>query len=229
VILKMSQSQRTRIARLERRVSRYLAERAEASNNDVDEDGYLVPHRFNYCLTHAVNLAYLARFGDPKVGEPLSDAWKRTGYAGRYDPFDRSGAEMVSKDLLSTVFPGLPGNGIKEKLDLIFETAPAWLIWFTHGDLIAILFDLKFPTDLLNVVKFARPRVITVPALPSGAFEYQPWPEGPKPSCPEEEYLMRKAGIWDNPNMSRRQRGRRSDIESPPRQPLIRWPDALPG
>jgi hypothetical protein len=161
----MNQSQRTRIARLERRVSRYLAERAEASDSDVDEDGFLVADRFNNCLSHAVNLAYLARFGDPKVGEPLSDAWKRTGHTGRYDPFDRSGAQMVSKDLLSTVFPGLPGNGMKEKLDLIFETAPAWLIWFTHGDLIAILFGLKLPADLLNVVKFARPRVISSPAL----------------------------------------------------------------
>ena len=44
-----------------------------------------------------------------------------------------------------------------------------------------------------------------------------------------DERLMRKAGIWDNANMSRRQRRRASDIESPPRQPLIRWPDTLPG
>jgi len=225
----MSQSQRTRIARLERRVRRYVAERAKASDSHVDKDGYLDSETFGYYLPHAVNLAYIARFGDPKIGEPLREAWKRAGYTGRYDPFDRFGAQMVSKDLLSTVFPGLPGDGMKEKLDLIFETAPAWLIWFTQGDMIAAMFGLKLPADFLSVVKFARPRDLTSPALPSGAFEYQPWPEGPKPMWPEEEYLMRKAGIWDNPNMSRRQRARRSDMESPPRQPPIRWPDALSG
>jgi hypothetical protein len=226
----MTQSQRTRIARLERRVRRYLAEQAEASNSDsrVDKDGYLNSDSFHNLLPHAVNLAYLSRFGNPKVGEPLKEAWKRTGYTGTYDPFNRFGARMVSDDLRATVFADLPGANLKEKLDLIFETAPAWLMWFTQGDMLVATLDLKVPLDLLSVVKFARPRDVISPALPSGAFVYQPWPEGPSPTWwPEEEYLMRKAGLFENTNTSRRERARRRDHEiRPPRHAPVRWPAA---
>jgi hypothetical protein len=64
---------------------------------------------------------------------------------------------MVSDDLRSTVFPGLPGTSLKEKLDLIFESAPAWLIWFAHAEMAAYMLDPKLPRDSLSVVKFARP------------------------------------------------------------------------
>jgi hypothetical protein len=232
----MSQSQRTRIARLEGRVRLYLAEREQASDSegDLDEDGYLNSDTFNALLRHAVNLAYLIRFGDPKIGEPLSEAWKRTGYNGKYHPFEYIGAEMVCADLRSNVFPSLPGTSLKEKLDLIFESAPAWVIWFANGESTAYILGLKLPRDLLSVVKFARPRG-RWPSLPSDAFEPRLWPESrlwPDPRLRGdqsshrrlEDYFMRQAGLLDT-STSRRQRARSRDMEPPP-PPPIRWPDA---
>jgi hypothetical protein len=68
----MSQSQRTRIAPLESRVRRYLVERNLVerterfdADDDVDDDGYLDSYTFNFFLPHAVDLAFLIRFGDP--------------------------------------------------------------------------------------------------------------------------------------------------------------------
>jgi hypothetical protein len=221
----MSQSQRTRVARLEKRVARYLAQEAASLDSFQDADGYLDDFHFNLCADHAINLAYLIQFGDPKVGEPLSEAWKRTGYSGRCDPFTYSGAGEVSRDIRSTVFPHLPGGTLKEKLDRIFESAPAWLIWFAYGDMAAAVLHLKLPPDLLSVVKFARPRECYCAQLPSGAFEYRPWPADWTPSD-EEAALMRKAGMF-NTKMSRRERKRleRRAEEAPPFNPPVKWPD----
>jgi hypothetical protein len=64
---------------------------------------------FDSTIPRAINLTYLFPFGEPKIGEPLSEAWKRTRSTARYGPFDDFGARMISNDLLSTVFPGLSG------------------------------------------------------------------------------------------------------------------------
>src|ERR1700722_19110475 len=133
----MTQSQRARLARLERRVSLYLAQSAQVTSlntpkltEDGEEDD---PDSFKLVIPHAINLAYLCRSGAPQVGEPLPHAWQRTGYDGPDDPFEVLGADGVSRHLLATVF-SRTGAGLKAELNAIFETAPAWLIWFTKGD-----------------------------------------------------------------------------------------------
>jgi hypothetical protein len=220
----MSQSQRARITRLENRVATFAAARVTASDTETgaDEDGYLERDLFDYILVRAVNLAYLIKFGDPRIDEPLSQAWKRTGYRGEYDPFESFGAVMVGNDLLSGVFPRLPGFKLKEKLSRIFETAPAWLIWFTHGETFAHMLDLKLPPDLLDVVRYARPADWS---LPRGAFEMKLWPNDARPRSQLEDYYMRMAGLMHT-RVSRRQSSHPCKQPSPPAQLPIRWPDA---
>jgi hypothetical protein len=72
--------------------------------------------------------------------------------------------------------PELPGADEKEKLDAIFETAPPWLLWFTHGDVHAHFLGLKLP-DLSSVSRFARGKFVPH-ALPHGPFECHPLPDG---------------------------------------------------
>jgi hypothetical protein len=221
----MSQSQRARIARLESRVRHYATERTAAShsNGGLDEDGYLDSESFEMLISHAVILAYLIKFGEPKIGERLSEAWKRTGYQGTDDPFVYPGSKIVCDDLRSTVFPSLPGRNLREKLDLIFETAPAWLIWFTQAEETAFMLDLKLPLDFLDAVKFARPD--TWPRLPSYAFEPRLRGEDVRPSSPLERYYLRLAGLMET-RASRRQRGRQFNRVSLPHRDPVRWPDA---
>jgi hypothetical protein len=99
----MSQSQRSRIARLEKQVSLQLAENASIANQRVQEEDDL--YYFKLIIPHAINLVYLIKFGAPEVGEPLTESWKRTGYEGSDDPFNISGAESISFHLLAHVFP----------------------------------------------------------------------------------------------------------------------------
>jgi hypothetical protein len=222
----MSQSQRARIARLESRVRHYAAERTAAFHSDsgLDEDGYLDSQLFERLISHAVILAYLIKFGEPKIGERLSEAWKRTGYQGTEDPFVYQGSMIVCDDLRSTVFPGLPGRNLKEKLNLIFETAPAWLIWFTQAEETAFMLDLKLPPDFLDAVKFARSPG-PWPKLPPYAFEPQLRGEDMKSSSPLERYYLRMAGLMDT-RVSRRQRGRQVNRAALPHRDPVRWPDA---
>jgi hypothetical protein len=221
----MTQSQRNRVARLEGHI-RVLAKRAAELKTDdgSDEDGYLHPRYFDMALSHAVNLAYLIKFGDPKIGEPLSEAWKRTGYQGEYGPFlDFRDAKRVCDDIRASVFPGLPGANLKEKLDLIFGTAPAWLIWFAGGESSAFMLDLKLPPDFLDAVNFDRPS--WRPCLPTGAFEPRLRPEHEKPDSQLEEYYLRMAGPMDS-RTTRRQRRLSTPQPSPPARLPVHWPDA---
>jgi hypothetical protein len=119
----MSQSQRSRIARLEKQVSRHRAEKAPNQRAREEDDLYY----FKVIIPHAINLAYLIKFGAPKVGEPLTESWKRTGYDGSDDPFNISGADSISFHLLTHAFPRA-GDRLKAEINAVFETAPAWLL-----------------------------------------------------------------------------------------------------
>jgi hypothetical protein len=208
-------------------VSLHLAENASIANQRVQEEDDL--YYFKLIIPHAINLAYLIKFGAPKVGEPLTESWKRTGDEGSDDPFNISGAESISFHLLAHAFPRAEDR-LKAEINAVFETAPAWLLWFSEGDCTAELLGLNVPNDMFSMVQYARSITVRLPGLPRDAFTYQLRQPGSKPITPTEAWHLRKAELMSMP-MSRRQmkRAQISNAEPPPpAEPPLRWPEILP-
>jgi len=65
----MSRSRFRRIARLERSAQPYIQRRQQ-----IEEKWRFFPH---YAASHSAILAFIIRYGDPEIGEPLSCAWER--------------------------------------------------------------------------------------------------------------------------------------------------------
>lgn len=84
------------------------------------------------------------------------------------------------KFLLGRILPRerlkLPGANETDKLNAIFELAPPWLLWFTHGDVHGEVLGLKLP-NFSKLNRFARGE-INFFELPEGPFEYHPLPDG---------------------------------------------------
>ena len=146
-----------RVARLEKRALPYIerkrlyAAEQEASNR---ERNFVV----------VANLALLILHGDPKIGEPLIYAWRRCleskawktcrerhpDYIGRHGcdaegPFNSWGAGWIAQYFRKYFLPELPGANETEKLNGVFAKAPAWLLWFTHGDIQGHVLGLNVP------------------------------------------------------------------------------------
>jgi hypothetical protein len=136
------------------------------------------------------NLSLSILFGDPRMSEPLSCAWlrclesptwkafreKHPDYIGQYgyeeaSPFDRWQAGLIAQYFRKYFLPELPGADETEKLNAVLAKAPAWLLWFTHGDAFDSLFGLQVP-DLSSKARFARPK-ISFGQLPDGPFEWR--------------------------------------------------------
>src|SRR6516225_9605835 len=66
----MSRGRLRQIARLEQRALPYIARRQR------DREETMAQGR-ERCFIVAANLALLLLYGDPKIGEPLTDAWQR--------------------------------------------------------------------------------------------------------------------------------------------------------
>jgi hypothetical protein len=173
------------VARLERRALPYIEEK----RREQEEMEARLRERVTVI---AAKLAFLILNGDPRIGEPLIDAsrrclessaWKacrekHPDYIGskRRDegPINRRVAQYLRKYFL----PDLPGADETEKLNRVFASAPAWLLWFTHGDVIGALLGLKVP-DLSSMSRFARPEMSTSwGRLPDGPFEWREFPDG---------------------------------------------------
>jgi hypothetical protein len=158
---------------------------------------------------HAAVLAFLIRYGEPTIDEPLSCAWQRCSESrawrecGRRFPMARYPWRWKAENPLDSLeehFPGdnrtgvrffgiplrhwtiasFPGADEKESLNKVFASAPPWLIWFAFGDYAAKLLGLTLP-DLSTVAGFARSKADfdLWPGFPSGVFERRPWPDGP--------------------------------------------------
>src|SRR5947207_3472934 len=186
----MYQVRAKQIARLEKRARPFLEQRlGSAERWEKVRRG---------ALNHAVVLGFLLRYGEPQVGGPLveacrrvteSDAWKEYQAIippvmapiceDRFAPYDRGSVVETGEVLRHLFVSRLPGRTEKEKLNAILQSAPPWLIWFTFADYTAAVLDLELP-DLSSVSRFARFRMVFDIwwALPGGAFERHPWPEG---------------------------------------------------
>ena len=174
----MIQARFRQIARLEKLATPYINRRREGKAHMLE---FMREEAFAY----VANLSLLILYGNPKIDEPLLNAWDRVRKSaawqecrnnhpnfaeyGREDqgdfcegecedqkkdfseyhgtkyfdrlsgmyiatPFDSLGLMYIAKYFRSYFIPDLPGADETEKLNAIFEKAPLWLLWFTHGD-----------------------------------------------------------------------------------------------
>ena len=178
----MNQARFRKTARLERLAEAYLRPKEKP---DSGIEGFVR----KYAFVHTANLSALILYGDPKIDEPLSFAWKRCLESSEWqkrrekyggwddyrrdhgDPFDSFSATQIGKYFRKYFLPDLPGGDQAEKFGLIFKRAPPWLLWFTYGDVNARILGIKLP-DLSTVNRFIRdPRNVGNDYLPPGPFE----------------------------------------------------------
>jgi hypothetical protein len=137
----------------------------------------------NGAVAHAAVLAFVMRYGNPQIGEPLSEAWRRVAesgaWKGSFEPYSRDDVFLIGHPLRNVLLATFPGADERDKLNRVFKSAPPWLIWFTFADYTAKLLDLNLP-DLSSVSGFERSKKIFHGwwALPESAFECRPWPDG---------------------------------------------------
>ena len=178
----MNQARFRKTARLERLAEAYLRPKEKP---DSGIEGFVR----KYAFVHTANLSALILYGDPKIDEPLSFAWKRCLESSEWqkrrekyggwddyrrdhgDPFDSFSATQIGKYFRKYFLPDLPGGDQAEKFGLIFKRAPPWLLWFTYGDVNARILGIKLP-DLSTVNRFIRdPRNVGNDYLPPVPFE----------------------------------------------------------
>ena len=240
----MSQTRFRRIARLEKLAKPYL----ELARQTERQWG----RTLQGTAANAAILAFLIRYGNPNIGEPLSCACQRASESSAwkeccekfpsallyqskkygFKPHDRSSAMLIGMPLRHAVISDFPGADEKEKLDTVFRSAPPWLIWFTFGDYTAGLLGLTLP-DLSSVTGFARSKASFDRwwGLPSDAFERHPWPDGPddEPLAHTDLNLLRPAKGRPDRQMTPRERRREHAIQmkSHPIERADDWPDLL--
>src|SRR6516164_6378353 len=171
----MNQTRFRQIARLEKRPVAYTKQREAMAQH--------LQKLRNGAVAHAAVLAFVMRYGNPQIGEPLSEAWRRVAESearkGSFEPYSRDSVTLMGHPLRHILLATLPGADEKDKLNRVFKSAPPWLIWFTFADYTAKLLDLKLP-DLSTVTGFERSKDIFHRwwGLPESAFECRPWPDG---------------------------------------------------
>ena len=154
----------------------------------------------NGAVAHATLIALLVRYGNPRLGEPLSCAcarvvkselWAlfrqkfppdRTIFPANFEysfPCTRDQVIIIGDALRHVSIATFLGADEKEKLNGVLQSAPPWLLWFTFADFSAKLLGLTLP-DLPTVSRFERSKE-TFHAwwgLPQGSYECRPWPHG---------------------------------------------------
>jgi hypothetical protein len=181
----MSQIRFRQVARLEKRAlpyierkRRYEEENRIRSASNREDDFAKVAH-----------LALLILYGEPKIGEPLTYAWRRCRESRVWkacrerhpdideeSPFYEQGARVVAQYFREYILPDLPGADEIEKLNAVLAKAPPWLLWFTNAETSIFCLGLKLP-DLSSVSRFARPEDL-MDHLPDEAVELRPLPDG---------------------------------------------------
>jgi hypothetical protein len=202
---------------------------------------------------HAAVLAFLTRYGDPRVDEPLSSACERCAASTAWNecrqefgwflqdpsgenvfhPHTRDAVTRMGDPLRHFVIESFPGKDEKEKLNTVFTSAPPWLLWFTFADYTAKLLDLTLP-DLSSVSCFVRSKkdFDIWWGLPTGAFERELWPRGQQeePLARTDLNLLRPTIRNSVRAMTRREQMRQHiALEQSNRHEYQRqWPDLLP-
>jgi hypothetical protein len=240
----MSQVRFRQIARLEKLVQPYLKR-----TRQIEEEWQ---RTIRGAVSNAAVLAFIIRYGDPKIGEPLSCAWERftntdvwkeccdnwddpAFITGLYHgpPYGRDDVLVLGSYLRHELIARFPGATEKKKLERVFASAPPWLIWFTFGDYTAALLGFSIP-DLSSVAGFARSKADFDnwygPA--TGAFVPRRWPYGPdnEPLARTDLNLLPAAMEGPISPKTRREhrRAHASYLKSRPAESTEHWPRLTP-
>src|SRR6516164_5057351 len=233
----MYQIRSRQIARLENLARPYLKQKV-----GIAERWRKIRHG---AVTHAAGLAFLLRYGEPRLGEPLSAACQRVAesegwklyretmpprskfikYEEHFAPHGRGSVMDIGEVLRHLFISTLPGVDEKAKLNAIFKSAPAWLIWFTFADYTAAVLGLKLP-DLTGVRGFMRSREAFDGwwGLPDGAFECNAWPKDCESELAATDLSLLRPEPAHDQFMTRRARKR----APAPRNWTDEWPSPLP-
>ena len=223
----MNQTRFRQIARLEKRPVAYTNQREAIAQH--------LQKLRNGAVAHAAVLAFVMRYGNPQIGEPLSEAWRRVAESearkGSFEPYSRDDVFLMSHPLRHVLLATFPGADEKDKLNCVFKSAPPWLIWFTFADYTAKLLDLNLP-DLSSVSGFERSKKIFHGwwALPESAFECRPWPDGAdgEPLARTDLSLLGLETKLDAPITNRQRKRARANFARSSLSHQIAWPALLP-
>ena len=146
----MSATRFRRIARLERLAELYLEWKS-----GIEKEWQRI---LGGAAAHAAVLAFLIRYGNPRLGEPLewaiqrcaeATAWKERcnefnltsldGEEYTFPAHDRDFISGMGNSVRHFVMSSFPGLDERQKLDRVFAAAPPWLLWFTFADYTAAL------------------------------------------------------------------------------------------
>ena len=225
----MSQARIRQIARLQRLAQPYLKQK--------EQDDRKWQQTIRGAANHAAVLAFVIRYGKPRINEPLSDAcercaqsaaWKnccdefksllvpgseylRLESPGPFQPHSVGRVSIIGEALRHIIIYTYSGADEKQKLEAAFASAPPWLLWFTFADYTTKLLNLTIP-DLSNVTGFMRSKANFDMwwGLPTGAFERIPWPHGPEdePLARTDLTLLRPTIAGGTRQMTRREQMR---------------------
>jgi hypothetical protein len=239
----MNQIRSRQIARLEKRALPYLRQKESIAQQ--------LRNLRRGAVAHATLIALVVRYGNPRLGEPLSCAgariaktelWAsfrqkfppdRTIYPADFEysfPNTRDQVTQIGDALRHIAIATFPGADEKEKLNCVLRSAPPWLLWFTFADYSAKLLGLRLP-DLSTVRRFERSREIFHAwwGLPQSAYECRPWPDGTErePLVRTDLSLLGLGTHQDAPITNReRKRALANSARSNPGQ-QIDWPGLI--
>jgi hypothetical protein len=237
----MSQIRFRQIARLEKRAVPYIQQRQGLAQQ--------LRNLHRGAVAHAAVLAFVMRYGNPQIGEPLSEACRRVTASetwktccekfpicryhrneNLFEPYSRDRVFSVGDPLRHVLVSTLPGADEKDKLNRVFKSAPPWLMWFTFADYTAKLLDLNLP-DLSTVTGFERSKTVFHRwwGLPESAFECRLWPDGTErePLVRTDLSLLGLGTRQDAPLTNReRRRALANSARSNPSQ-QIEWPGLI--
>lgn len=150
--------------------------------------------KLSEAVCHAAAVAFIIKYGSPKIEEPLararkrverSEAWRAhcsaTPVLGNCEyEFPRYANDFYVREATRLgIIRFFAGRDERDKLNRIFEKAPPWLIWYTFSDHTARNLGLQLP-DLKSVTCFQRFRAAEDSEydIPKRTFRQELWPRG---------------------------------------------------
>jgi hypothetical protein len=178
-----------------------IAAAVQAKRDEVDAP-------VHFARIHAVRVAAVALYGEPKIDEPLRIAWSRVTEkvhkefaAAAEEWWIRERGEIPNLHIRaslcsSLMFCNLPGGGNdNSKFERIFSEAPAWLLKFTAIEWDAKLLGFKL-RELVGAPELGRQARLDRnywPCLPSETIDAggpcsepdEPWEKIVERRCPQ--------------------------------------------
>jgi hypothetical protein len=149
---------------------------------------------------HATAVAAVVLAGEPRVDEPLVNAWTRAldhyqidalrAYAANTDETWRIKCQIAAAQSLFAKIIGAAGE--TAKFTELFRTAPAWLLNFTSMWIDACFLEFDLPCEC-KITRVGDEQLRAWPLLPTGTMaDGDPIPRGEKPMFPFPLDMNRK-------------------------------------